>query len=161
MIEHPAIGRVRAHAAEHGLTLEVHRFPAGTRTAEDAARAIGCDVAQIVKSLVLLASDEVVLALVSGADRIDEAKVAAALGVRSIRRATAREARERTGFVVGGIPPFGHTASTTVLMDQALMGHDVIWAAAGLPDAVFPISPGELQRASGAMTTDVRLAVPR
>lgn len=158
MAEHPAIERVRAHAAERGIALEVHRFPAGTHTAEDAARAIGCDVAQIVKSLVLLASDQVVLALVSGADRIDEAKVAVVLGVPTVRRATANEARERTGFVVGGIPPFGHTAASTVLMDRALLGHSVVWAAAGLPDAVFPISPADLRRASGARTADLRLA---
>lgn len=149
---------MRAHAADHGLTVEVHRFPAGTHTAADAARAIGCDVAQIVKSLVLLASDQVVLVLVSGADRIDEAKVTAALGVPSVRRATAKEARERTGFVVGGIPPFGHTAATTVLIDQALLGHTVVWAAAGLPDAVFPIPPADLVRTSGARVADVRLA---
>lgn len=149
---------MRTHAADHGLTVEVHRFPAGTHTAADAARAIGCDVAQIVKSLVLLASDQVVLVLVSGADRIDEAKVTAALGVPSVRRATAKEARERTGFVVGGIPPFGHTAATTVLIDQALLGHTVVWAAAGLPDAVFPIPPADLVRTSGARVADVRLA---
>lgn len=156
--EHPAIERVRAHAAGQGLALDVRRFPAGTHTAEDAARAIGCDVAQIVKSLVLLAQDELLLVLISGADRIDEAKVATALAVPSVRRATAKEARERTGFVVGGIPPFGHTAVPMVLIDAALLDHSIIWAAAGLPDAVFPISPADLQRASGARVTDLRLA---
>lgn len=154
MADHPAVERVRAHATEHGLTIKVHRFPAGTHTAADAAHAIGCDVAQIVKSLVLLAADQVVLVLVSGADRIDEAKVAGALGMPAVRRATARETRERTGFVVGGIPPFGHTATPTVLIDAALLGHSIIWTAAGLPDAVFPISPADLVRTSGARVAD-------
>jgi len=154
---HPSVERVRAHATEHGLEVDVRRYPAGTHTAEDAARAIGCDVAQIVKSLVFLASGEVVIVLVSGADRVDEAKVAAALGVPIVRRATAKEARDRTGFVVGGIPPFGHSAAATVLIDEALLAHDTVWAAAGLPDAVFPISPEHLVRATQARTADLRL----
>ena len=146
---------MRAHATEHGLEVDVRRYPAGTHTAEDAARAIGCDVAQIVKSLVFLASGEVVIVLVSGADRVDEAKVAAALGVPIVRRATAKEARDRTGFVVGGIPPFGHSAAATVLIDEALLAHETVWAAAGLPDAVFSISPKDLVRTTRAKIGNV------
>jgi prolyl-tRNA editing enzyme YbaK/EbsC (Cys-tRNA(Pro) deacylase) len=156
--DHPAIERVRSHAAQHRIALEVRRFPAGTHTAEDAAHAIGCDAAQIVKSLVFLASGGVVVVLVSGADRVDEAKLAGALGVPSPRRATAKEARERTGFVVGGVPPFGHDASTPVLVDEALLAHETVWAAAGLPDAVFPIAPEQLVRAAGARIVNVRLS---
>lgn len=158
MSAHPAIERVRAHADRHDLEIDIRRFPAGTRTAEDAARAIGCDVAQIVKSLVFLAAGDLVLVLVSGADRVDETKVAAALGVPSVRRATAKEARERTGFVVGGVPPFGHTAATTILIDEALLAHGTVWAAAGLPDAVFSIAPEELVRTTRARTASVRLS---
>lgn len=148
---------MREHAARHGLVLEVHRFPVGTHTADDAARAIGCDVAQIVKSLVYLAGDDVLIVLVSGADRVDEAKLAGALGVPSVRRATAKEVRERTGYVVGGVAPFGHSATTKVAVDRGLLDHQTVWAAAGLPDAVFPIAPADLVRASEALTLDVRL----
>lgn len=155
--DHPAVERVKTHAAQHGLTIEVRRFAEGTRTAEDAARAIGCEVAQIVKSLVYVAGEGVVVVLVSGADRVDEAKLATTLGVASVRRATAKEVRERTGYVVGGVAPFGHAASTTVLVDRGLFAHTTVWAAAGLPDAVFAIQPDPLLRASGAATADLRV----
>ena len=156
MISHPAVERVRAHAKERGVERDVRRFPAGTRPAEDAARAIGCEVAQIVKSLVFLAAGDPVVVLVSGSDRVDESKLSAALGVSSARRATANEAREATGFVVGGVPPFGHRAPLPVIVDDGLLSHEVVWAAAGLPDAVFPIAPGDLVRLSGATEADVR-----
>ena len=146
---------MRAHAQQHGLELDVRRFPEGTRTAEDAARAIGCDVAQIVKSLVFLAAGEPVVVLLSGSDRVDESKLAAVLGVYSARRATANEARDATGFVVGGVPPFGHRAPVPVIVDDGLLRHETVWAAAGLPDAVFPIAPGELARLSGGTGADV------
>ena len=158
MISHPAIERVRAHAKGQGLEIDVHRFPAGTHTAEDAARAIGTEVGKIVKSLVFLAAGEPVVVLVSGADRVDEAKLAAAIGMASVRRATANEVRDRTGYVVGGVPPFGHAQTTKVVVDGALLGHDVVWAAAGLPDAVFPIGPADLVRVSGAEVREVRSA---
>lgn len=147
---------MRAHAKRHGLEVEIRRYPAGTHTAQDAARAIGCEVAQIVKSLVFLVSGDAVVVLVSGADRVDEAKLTTALAVPSVRRATANEVRARTGYVVGGVPPFGHAPTTRVIVDRALLGYDVVWAAAGLPDAVFPIAPTELVRISGARGADVR-----
>ena len=136
----------------------MHRFPAGTHTAEDAARAIGTEVRKIVKSLVFLAAGEPVVVLASGADRVDEAKLATAIGAASVRRATANEVRDRTGYVVGGVPPFGHSNTARVVVDGALLAHDVVWAAAGLPDAVFPIAPADLVRVSGAEVTDVRSA---
>ncbi|MBI2325461.1 MAG: YbaK/EbsC family protein [Chloroflexi bacterium] len=154
---HPAVERVRTHAKEHGLDLDVRRYPAGTHTAEDAARAIGCEVAQIVKSLVFLAAGDPVVVLVAGSDRVDESKLAAVLGAYSARRATANEVRGSTGFVVGGVPPFGHRVPLPVVVDDALLRHEVVWAAAGLPDAVFPIAPAELVRLSGATEADVRL----
>jgi len=155
VITHPAIERVRAHAKQHGIEIDVHRFPAGTHTAEDAARAIGTEVAKIVKSLVFLVAGDPVVVLVSGADRVDEARLGAAVGA-NVRRATANEVRDRTGYVVGGVPPFGHANTTRVIVDCRLLGHDVVWAAAGLPDAVFPIAPAELVRLSGAEEADVR-----
>ena len=148
---------MRAHAKEHGLELDVRRYPAGTHTAEDAARAIGCEVAQIVKSLVFLAAGDPVVVLLSGSDRVDESKLAAVLGAFSARRATANEVREATGYVVGGVPPFAHRVTLSVVVDDALLKHPVVWAAAGLPDAVFPIAPADLVRLSGATGADVRV----
>lgn len=147
---------MRAHAKQRGIELEIKRFPEGTRTAQDAARAIGCEVAQIVKSLVFLAAGDPVVVLVSGSDRVDESKLAAVLGAAAVRRATANEARDATGFVVGGVPPFGHRVPVPVIVDHALLRHEVVWAAAGLPDAVFPIAPADLVRLSGATEADVR-----
>lgn len=156
MPDHPAVERVRAHAAAQDVAIEIRRYPAGTHTAQDAAAAIGCDVAQIVKSLVFLAAGEPVVVLVSGADRVGEPKLAAVLGVSSVRRATANEARGATGFVVGGVPPFGHGAHIRVVVDSALLRHEEVWAAAGLPDAVFPIRPADLVRLAKATEADVR-----
>ncbi len=148
--QHPNLALVIAAAAAAGLAIEVERFPEGTRTAGDAARAVGCDVAQIVKSLVFMADEEPVLALLSGADRLDPERLATALGASVIRRADGDEARAATGFAIGGVPPMGHPRPLTVLMDEHLLAHDVVWAAAGLPDAVFRVSPRALQAAAGA-----------
>ena len=147
---HPNLARVVAAAANAGLAIAVRRFPEETRTAAEAARAVGCDVAQIVKSLVFMADGEPVLALLSGADRLDPSRLAAATGASAVRRADADEARIATGFAIGGVPPFGHPRSLTVLMDERLLAHDVVWAAAGLPDAVFEVAPQALQKAAGA-----------
>lgn len=147
--------RVAQAAAEAGLQIEVRRFPEGTRTAADAARAVGCEVSQIVKSLVFLADGRAVLALVSGADRVDTGRLGAALGARHVERADGDTAREATGYAIGGVPPFGHVRPVTVIMDRHLVDHEVVWAAAGRPDAVFSIAPAELQRVSGAELADV------
>ncbi len=155
---HPALARVRAHAASAGVPVEIRRFPAGTRTAEDAARAIGCEVARIVKSLVFLADGAAVVALCSGADRVDERRLGAVLGASHVRRATADEARAATGYVIGGVPPFAYATPCTVLIDERLLGLDPVWAAAGLPDAVFAIAPGDLVRLSGARCAELSLA---
>ena len=147
---HANVARVVAAAAKAGLAIQVERFPEGTRTAADAARAVGCDVAQIVKSLVFMADGDPVLALVSGADRLDPARLAAATGATSVRRADGDEVRAATGYAIGGVPPIGHARSLTVLIDERLLSHDVVWAAAGLPDAVFRVSPLALQAAASA-----------
>ncbi len=157
---HPNVERVVAAAAAAGLRIEVERFPEGTRTAEDAARAVGCEVGQIVKSLVFMADGRPVLALVSGANRLDPARLAAALGATETRRATGDEARAATGYAIGGVPPLGHDAQLTTVVDRRLLAHDRVWAAAGLPDAVFAVTPEDLVRASGGRVDDLAAATP-
>jgi prolyl-tRNA editing enzyme YbaK/EbsC (Cys-tRNA(Pro) deacylase) len=152
---HPNLSRVADAARGAGFDLEIRRFPEGTRTAEDAARAIGCEVGQIVKSLVFMADDRPVVALVSGADRVDTDRLAAATGASTTRRATGDEARTATGYAIGGVPPFGHAETLTVLVDPGLLAHDTVWAAAGLPDAVFPIAPSALVEASGGRVAEL------
>jgi len=147
---------VRAALRAASLNADIQEFPAGTRTAEDAARALGTTVAQIVKSLVFLADGRPVLALVSGANRVDERKLAAACGAQRIVKADADTVREATGFGIGGVPPMGHRRPLRAFIDQDLLQHDVVYAAAGTSTAVFPVTPGELIRASGAQPVDLR-----
>ena len=150
-----AVGRFEDAARATGLSVEIMRFPEGTRTAPDAARAVGCDVGQIVKSLVFVADGEPFLALTSGKNRADPSKLAAALDAREVRRADADQVREATGFAIGGTPPFGHPRPLTVLVDRDLLGYDEVWAAAGTPDAVFSLSPDDLVRASGGRVVEL------
>jgi len=152
---HPNIDRVTAAASRAGLEIETRRYPEGARTAADAAAAIGCEVAQIVKSLVFMADDAPILALVSGANLADTDALARELGATTVRRATGQEARAATGFAIGGVPPFGHDGELTVVIDRDLTTHVVVWAAAGLPDAVFPITPDDLVIASGGRVADI------
>lgn len=143
-----SIERFLDAARSLGLDLEVRRFAEGTRTAEDAARAIGCSVGQIVKSLVFLVGGRAVIALTSGSNRVDPARLAAAASASSARRATPDEARVATGYAVGGTPPFGHREPIRTFLDPDLLGYDEVWAAGGTTDAVFPISPAELRTAA-------------
>jgi len=149
------VARVSAYAAERGIAIAVTRFPATTRTAQDAARAIGCAVAEIVKSLVFLADGAPVVVLCSGADRVDEGKLTTALRATGIRRATADEAKAATGFAIGGVPPFAHASGLRVIVDDGLLAFETVWAAAGLPDAVFPIAPATFLQLSGGTVADV------
>ena len=143
-----AIDRFLEAARARGLHPDARRFAEGTKTAEDAARAIGCDVGQIVKSLVFMADDRPILALTSGSNRVDESKLAAAAGAEKARRASPDEARAATGFAVGGTPPFGFVEPVRTFVDDALLAFDEVWGAAGTPDSVFPIDPAELVRLS-------------
>lgn len=128
----------------------VREFPAGTRTAADAAAAIGCEVAQIVKSLVFRRGDDAVLVLCSGANTVDEA----ALGVA---KADAAFVRDVTGFAIGGVPPYGwRTPPAETLLDEDLMALGELWAAAGTPRAVFPLTPAELLDRTGGRVARVR-----
>jgi prolyl-tRNA editing enzyme YbaK/EbsC (Cys-tRNA(Pro) deacylase) len=154
-----ALDRFRQASASSGFVPAVRRFPQGTKTAGDAAEAIGCEVGQIVKSLIFVADGRAVLVLTSGANRVDEAKLASRMGADVVRRATPEEARDATGFAVGGTPPFGHPNEVRTFIDPELLRHDVVWAAAGTPDSVFPITPQELLGTSGAQVADVTVDV--
>ncbi|MGH7903237.1 MAG: YbaK/EbsC family protein [Candidatus Dormibacteraceae bacterium] len=150
------MSRFERRLAEAGIALEVRRFPEGTRTAGDAAAAIGCSVGQIVKSLVLTARGRPLVALVSGGNRLDALKLAAIAGAPVIM-AGAEAARAATGYAIGGVPPFGYEAELAVYMDRDLEAHQVVWAAAGRPDSVFPIAPARLRELSGAQVVDLKL----
>ena len=139
---------------EQGLDIQVRTYPAGTRTANDAARAIGCDVAQIVKSLIFTADGRPVVALVSGANRLNIGRLEALAG-GPVTKADAGLTREATGYAIGGVPPFGHANTLPVFMDRDLARHELVWAAAGRPDAVFPIAPARLAELSGARVEEL------
>lgn len=136
--------------------VSVRQFPQGTRTAEDAARAIGCEVGQIVKSLVFVAGERPVVALVSGANRLDERRLGAIAG-EPVRKADAEAARVATGYSIGGVPPFGHATEVPVYMDRDLLNYAIVWAAAGRPDSVFEIEPERLRELSNAVVVDLRV----
>jgi prolyl-tRNA editing enzyme YbaK/EbsC (Cys-tRNA(Pro) deacylase) len=163
-LDHPAVRRVIEAAARKGVTLDVTVFDESTHTAQEAAAAVGAELGQIVKSLVFVAPGDEglkpVIALVSGPNRVDIARLAAVTGEGDIRRATAREANELTGFVIGGIPPIGHTRPVRVVMDPDLGRYQVVWAAAGLPTAVFPVPPGTLRNLANATVAPITEAPP-
>ncbi len=138
---------------------EVKRFPEGTRTAEDAARAIGCSLGQIVKSLVFLAEGRPVVALISGANRLDPERLGRLAGL-PVAKADAETTRRATGFAIGGVPPFGHLHPLAIYVDRDLLGYGVVWAAAGRPDSVFAIAPDRLLAISGGDVADLRWAGP-
>lgn len=153
---HPSAGRVVAWAAERGLTLMVREYPEdGARTAADAAAAVGCQVDQIVKSMIFAAGTELVLALTSGANQVDGSALAEQAGVERCGRADPEAVREATGYAIGGVPPFGHATSLRTWIDPHLLGFDQVWAAAGTPRHVFPIEPATLVELTGAVTADV------
>jgi prolyl-tRNA editing enzyme YbaK/EbsC (Cys-tRNA(Pro) deacylase) len=155
-----AVRRFLDRAGEVGFEPEVREFPQGTRTAADAAAAIGCQVGQIVKSLVFVAGSEPFIALTSGPNRADTDRLSALMGGRPVRRAGAEEARAATGFAIGGTPPFGQPRGLTVLCDRDLLDYDVVWAAAGTPHSVFPIAPTDLLRISGARPVELKETRP-
>jgi Cys-tRNA(Pro) deacylase len=153
---HPNVQRVRAAAAAAGLAIEPVQFPDGTKTAADAAAAIGVEVGQIVKSLIFAVDGEVVLAYVSGANQLDEHKLAAAAGGAKCARVDADTVRTVTGYPIGGVPPFGHATPLRVFVDPDLLTHDEVWAAAGTWNDVFPIEPAALLKASGGTVVDLK-----
>jgi prolyl-tRNA editing enzyme YbaK/EbsC (Cys-tRNA(Pro) deacylase) len=149
------VNRFESWLATTDFGVTVREFPQGTRTAVDAARAVGCDVGQIVKSLVFVAGGRPVVALVSGANRLDEGRLAGIAG-EPVAKADAETARTATGYSIGGVPPFGHATDVPVFMDRDLLGYGVVWAAAGRPDSVFEIEPERLRELSNAMVADLK-----
>jgi prolyl-tRNA editing enzyme YbaK/EbsC (Cys-tRNA(Pro) deacylase) len=161
---HPSIQRVLDAALRKGVTLEVSRFDESTHTAVDAANALGAELGQIVKSLVFVVpsgdGSEPLLCLVAGHNRVDLARLAAVAGEAEVRRASAREAHDLTGFSIGGIPPIGHSRPVRVIMDPDLGRYPVVWAAAGLPTAVFPVPPATLRVLANATVAPIAEVLP-
>jgi prolyl-tRNA editing enzyme YbaK/EbsC (Cys-tRNA(Pro) deacylase) len=149
------VERVRAALLAAGHPDRIAAFPEGTRTAEDAAAAIGCTVAQIAKSIVFRTSDQAVIVITSGINRVDPKKVEATLG-HPIHRADAAFIRATTGFAIGGVAPIGHTTPPRLLLDQDLLALTPIWAAAGSPQHVFATDPATLLALTGAIVADIR-----
>jgi prolyl-tRNA editing enzyme YbaK/EbsC (Cys-tRNA(Pro) deacylase) len=157
---HPAIQRVVDAAARKGVTLDIHVFPTSTHTAEEAARSVRAELGQIVKSLVFVAPAEgggldPIICLISGPNRVDLPRLAAVTGEPDVRRATAREASELTGFTIGGIPPIGHPRPVRVVMDPDLGRFPEVWAAAGTDGAVFPVPPAALRTLANATVAPI------
>ncbi|WP_323796402.1 YbaK/EbsC family protein [Nisaea sp.] len=151
-----SVNRVKAAAEAAGLTIEILRMPDSTRTAAEAAAACGCDVAQIVKSLIFKGGETgaLKLLLVSGANQVDLEKAAALVG-EPLERADPKEVREITGFAIGGVSPLGHLTPVTTWMDETLLGFGTVWSAAGAPNAVFEITGTALRDATGATIADL------
>jgi Cys-tRNA(Pro) deacylase len=155
---HPNVLRVMEAARERGLEITTKRFPEGTKTAADAAAAIGVSVGQIVKSLVFGVDSEIVMALVSGSNQLDEKKLAAAAGGAKCARVDADAVRDATGYPIGGVPPFGHSTQLRVFVDPDLLQYDEVWAAAGTWNDNFGANPNDIVRVAGGVVTDLKRA---
>ena len=153
---HPNTLRVIAAAREAGLEITTRRFPEGTKTAADAAAAIGVSVGQIVKSLVFAVDGEIVMAYVSGSNQLDEKKLAAAAGGAKCSRVDADAVRAATGYPIGGVPPLGLATQMRVFIDPDLLQYDEVWAAAGTWNDVFAIDPQVLSRITDGKIVEVR-----
>ncbi|MBK6325324.1 MAG: YbaK/EbsC family protein [Chloroflexi bacterium] len=155
---HPSAQKVADAAQALGLDIEIVEFAQTTRSAQEAADAIGCDVAQIVKSLCFVVNGRATICLVSGANQLDERKLAALEGVgrKQVSRAEAEMVKAATGFTIGGVPPFGHVTSLPVYIDEDLKRFEVVWAAAGTPFAVFAIRPEALERVAGGTAVSLK-----
>jgi Cys-tRNA(Pro) deacylase len=147
--------RVQTALDDHGLKAQVVRLPESTRTAPEAAKAVGCDVGAIAKSLLFLAGGEPVLVICGGDRRVDTARLAELVGASDVKMAPAEEVRRITGFAIGGVPPLGHATPLATLMDTALLRWPTIYAAAGAHDALFPINPHRLAEVTRARMEDI------
>lgn len=153
---HPRAQEFRDRATDRfGIDLGIYEFPEGTKTAEDAASVVGCDVGAIASGLVFVADGDPVMVVTSGANRVSEAALAEELGVREVGMADPGTVREATGYAIGGVPPFGHDRELPTFVDEDLLAYDEVWAAAGTPEAVFPIDPDRLVAFAGAKPADV------
>lgn len=155
---HPSALKVADAAQALGLAIEIVEFEQTTRSAQEAAEAIGCEVAQIVKSLCFVVNGRSTICLVSGANQLDERKLAALAGVgrKQVKRADAETVKATTGFSIGGVPPFGHITAVSIYIDTDLMQYEVVWAAACTPFAVFACAPTDLARVTQGQIVDIR-----
>ncbi|MDG4860828.1 YbaK/EbsC family protein [Streptomyces sp. T-3] len=153
---HPRFAEALKELGLGELLPAVRSFPEATRTAAQAAEAIGCELSEIVKSLVFAVDGVPVLVLMDGASRVDVELVRRELGAEKVKRADADLVRETTGYAIGGVPPFGHRTRTRVLADRGLLDHATVWAAAGTPHTVFPLDPKSVIAHAGATLVDVR-----
>ncbi|MFD8218510.1 YbaK/EbsC family protein [Streptomyces sp. NPDC059697] len=153
---HPRFAEALEELGLADLLPRIRRFPDATRTAAEAAAAIGCELSQICKSLIFAADGVPVLVLMDGASLVDLELVRRELGAAKVTRAKVELVRETTGYAIGGVPPFGHRTRTRVLADRSLLDHDMVWAAAGTPYTVFPMDPKTLVAHAGGTLVDVR-----
>lgn len=153
---HRNVARVVDAGREIGIEVVAVNFPEGAKTAADAAQAIGVEIGQIVKSLIFAVDGEVVLAYVSGANQLDERKLAHAAGGSMCSRVDADVVRSATGYPIGGVPPFGHASPLRVFIDPDLLQYDEVWAAAGTWHDVFAIAPARLVEASNGTVVDLK-----
>ena len=151
----PAAERVQQILAGLGLDSQIVEFRESTKTAADAAAAIGTSVAQIAKSIVFAAGDEPVMVIASGVNRIDPARVQVHLGA-TLGSANAAFVRDHTGYAIGGVPPVGHATSFPIFIDRDLLQYSEVWAAGGTPNTVFPIAPADLVRITGGRVIDCK-----
>jgi len=150
--------RVQEALDAAGLEVQVLRLPESTRTAPEAANAVGCEVGAIAKSLLFLADGEPLLVVCGGDRRVDTARVAELVGAQAVKMAPAEEVRRVTGYAIGGVPPLGHATAVRTLMDVSLLRWPIIYAAAGAHDALFPVDPQRLLEVTGATQADIGAA---
>jgi prolyl-tRNA editing enzyme YbaK/EbsC (Cys-tRNA(Pro) deacylase) len=155
---HPRAAEFAERAKErYGIDVAVEEFDEGTKTAADAAAAVGCDVAQIASSLAFVAGDDLVVVVTSGANRVSEARLADHLGRApdDVGMADPDRIADTLGWTIGGVPPLCHATDVPVLFDETLLNHGTVWAAAGTPDAVFAVDPVRLRDLADARVVDV------
>ncbi len=148
----------RRAAAEHGIEIDVHEFPEGTKTAADAAEAVGCSLEAIASGIALSADGELIVSVTSGANRVSTDRIATLVGLEDGEASMADpgEIKSTLGWSIGGVPPFCHETVVPVFIDETLMELEEVWAAAGTPEAVFPIDPETLADLADATVADVR-----
>jgi prolyl-tRNA editing enzyme YbaK/EbsC (Cys-tRNA(Pro) deacylase) len=151
----PAAARFQVALDALGLRRSVIELPVEARTSQQAADAVGVGVGQIAKSLVFMVDGAPIMVIASGVNRVDERKLATLAGGK-VRRADADTVKKATGYTIGGVPPFGHDTALRLWIDEDLLGHDLIYAAGGVPECIFPLTPEELLKATGGTVADVR-----
>ena len=151
----PAAARFQVALDALGLRRSVIELPVEARTSQQAADAVGVGVGQIAKSLVFMVDGAPIMVIASGVNRVDERKLATLAGGK-VRRADADTVKKATGYTIGGVPPFGHDTALRLWIDEDLLGHDLIYAAGGVPECIFPLTPEELLKATGGIVADVR-----